>query len=268
MSDGQVLLERDGGIAIITLDRPQRRNAISAGFWEALRERVIQAAGDPPRVLIITGAQGHFSAGLDIKPDNPLLARVLPIVQSKDPVAARTLIRELKSVCDLLAGFPAPTIAAIEGSCLGIGLELALACDLRVASSDATFSLPELRLGLVPDLGGTVRLERLVGPGKAAMLVLACHRWSGAQAFQHSLVEQLCEPGQALDAAMALARDIHAGAPTAATGVLQVLRASADLDLADALVLETEAGANALLSGEPLEGLMARQVRRDPSWHG
>lgn len=267
MSDGQVLLERDAGVTTLTLDRPKRRNAISAGFWESLRERLIEAADNPPRALIVTGSQGHFCAGLDIKPDNPLLARVLPIVQRKDPAAARGLIRELRSVCDLLAGFPAPTIAAIEGSCIGIGLELALACDLRTSSSLASFTLPELRLGLVPDLGGTVRLERLVGPGKAALLTLACHRWTGDQAYQHGLVELLCEPGAALASAITLAGDIRAGAPTAATGVLQVLRASGDLDLDDALVLETEAGTNALLSGEPLEGLMAHQARRAPAWH-
>ena len=129
---------------------------------------------------------------------------------------------------------------------------------------------PELHLGehvLVPDLGGTVRLERLVGPGKAALLTLACHRWTGDQAYQHGLVELLCEPGAALASAITLAGDIRAGAPTAATGVLQVLRASGDLDLDDALVLETEAGTNALLSGEPLEGLMAHQARRAPAWH-
>ncbi len=267
MTDGQVLLTRDGGVATITLDRPQRRNAISAGLWDALRDRVIEAADDPPRALIITGTDGHFSAGLDIKPDNPLLGRVLPIVQRKDADGARALVRELKSVNDLVAGFPAPTIAAIEGACVGIGLELALACDLRVASREARMALPEVRLGLAPDLGGTVRLERLVGPGKASLLALAGHHWTGEQAFGFGLVEQLCEAGGALEAARALALEIRAGAPTATTSVLQVIRSSADLDLEDALTLETEAGANALLSGEPLEGLMARQARRSPRWH-
>jgi methylglutaconyl-CoA hydratase len=268
MADGTVLLERDGGIAVITLDRPARRNAISAGFWDQLRERVIEAASDPPRALILTGAEGHFSAGLDIKPDNPLLARVLPIVQRKDAEGARALIRELASVNELVAGFPAPTIAAIEGACVGIGLELALACDLRVASSEARMALPELLLGLVPDLGGTARLARLVGPGKAAVLTLASRSWTGSEAHLVGLVELCCQPGEALAQARALASDIHAGAPTAARGVLQVLRTAGDLDLADSLQLETEAGVNALVSGEAIEGLMARQTRTKPSWHG
>lgn len=267
MTAGEILLEREAGIATLTLSRPKRRNAISASFWELLRMRLIEAAEEPPRVLVVTGSHGHFSAGLDIKPDNPLLARVLPIVQGKDAEGARALVQELKSVCDLLAGFPCPTIAAIEGACVGIGLELALACDLRVASRLARLALPELRLGLVPDLGGTVRLARLVGPGKAALLTLACRNWSGEQGFSHGLIEELCEPGQALEQAQALAAEIRGGAPTGARGVLQVLRASQDLDLDDALVLETEAGTNALLSGEPMEGLMARQLRREPSWN-
>ena len=267
MSNGEVLLERAGGVATVTLSRPQRRNAVNAGFWDLLGQRLVEAADDPPRALILTGCDGHFSAGLDIKPDNPLLARVLPIVQKKDAAAARALVQELRSVCDLLAGFPAPTIAAIEGSCIGIGLELALACDLRVAAHDAVFALPELRLGLAPDLGGTVRLERLVGPGKAALLALACQRWNGTRAHRAGLVEIMCDPGQALAQAALLATEIRAGAPTAARGVLHVIRASHDLDLDDALTLETEAGANALLSGEPLEGLMARQAGKSPRWN-
>lgn len=266
MAQADVLLERQGVIYQLTITRPERRNAIGADIWERLRHQLIAAADTPPRVLVITGEGGHFSAGLDLKPDNPLLAQVLPIVQRRDAGAARALVRDLKSVCDLLAAFPAPTIAAIEGTCVGIGLELALACDMRVASLDARFALPELRLGLVPDLGGTARLTRLVGPGRAAILALACRTWTGAEACEAGLVEVPCEPGAALSEALRLAADIRAGAPTGARGVLQVLRSTSDLDLADALVLETEAGVNALLSGEPLEGLGARTARRRPSW--
>ncbi len=268
MSAGEVLHHHERGITTLTLSRPKRRNAVSAAFWERLRERLIEAADKPPRVLVITGTEGHFSAGLDIKPDNPLLARVLPIVHGKDADGARALVQELKFVCDLLASFPAPTIAAIEGACIGIGLELALACDLRVAARDARLALPELRLGLVPDLGGTVRLARLVGTGRAALLTLACHSWDGEEAWHHGLIETLCEPGRALERALTLAGDIRASAPTGTRDVLRVLRAVQDLDLDDALTLETEAGVNALLSGEPMEGLMARQMRREPAWNG
>jgi len=266
VSRGEIVLRREGGIARLIVERPERRNAVDAALWEALRARVVEAADDPPRVLVLSGAGGHFCAGLDLKPDNPLLARVVPIAQRRDAEAARRLIRELKSVCDLLAAFPAPTIAAIEGACVGIGLELALACDLRVAAADATLSLPEIRLGLVPDLGGTVRAARLLGPGRAALLALAGRPLRGEDAARIGLVELLAEPGQALALADAVAADIVAGAPHAARGILHVLRSAADLDLGDALVLETEAGANALLSGEPLEGLAARAGGRRPAW--
>ncbi|MFH1470051.1 MAG: enoyl-CoA hydratase/isomerase family protein [Pseudomonadota bacterium] len=261
-----VRLEHDGSIATITLSRPERRNAVGATLWEQLRERLVEAADAPPRALLITGEGGHFSAGLDLKPDNPLLVRVLPVVQQRDAAGARALIQELKSVCDLVAAFPAPTIAAIEGACVGIGLELVLACDLRVASREAHFGLPELRLGLAPDLGGTVRLTRLVGPGRAALLALAGRGWSGTEAHHAGLVEVLCEPDAVLVEARRLAEDIQRGAPTGAQGVLHVIRTAQDLEISDALVLETEAGANALLSGEPLEGLAARAAHRRPAW--
>jgi enoyl-CoA hydratase len=261
-----VRLVCEGNIATLTLSRPERRNAIGAVLWEELRERLAEAADSPPRVLLLTGEGGHFSAGLDLKPDNPWLARILPIVKHGDASGARALVQELKSVCDLVAAFPAPTIAAIEGACVGAGLELALACDLRVASRDAHFTLPELRLGMVADLGGTARLTRLVGPGRAALLALAGRAWSGVVAQQAGCIEILCDPGEALTAARSLAEDIRAAAPTGAAGVLHLLRTAQDLDLADALVLETEAGANALLSGEPLEGLAARAAQRRPVW--
>jgi len=268
MAEGaeEVLFAHDAGIAILTLNRPERRNAIAAGIWEQFRARLAAAADLPLRALVVTGAGGCFSAGLDLKPDNPLLARVLPIVGRRDADGARALVEELKGVCDLLAAFPAPTVAAIEGACVGLGLELALACDLRVAASDARFSLPELRLGMVADLGGTVRLGRLVGPGKAALLALTGCSWSGTEAEHHGLVERLCAPGQALEQARTLGAELRAAAPCAVRGALQVLRATPDLDLQDALALETEAGANALLSGELLEALAARQGRRAPAW--
>ncbi len=266
MSSSEVRIEHDGGITTLILDRPQRRNAVDTELWEQLRRAIVSAAHRPPRALIICGAGGHFSAGLDLKPDNPLFARVLPLVQNQDAAAARGLVRELKAVLEQLAAFPAPTIAAVEGACIGIGLEIALACDLRVVARDAKLSLPEVRLGLVPDLGGSARLTRLLGSGRAGLMVLAARQLDGAAAQRMGLAELQAEPGAALAMARSLAADIRAGAPTAVQGALQLVRSAGDLDLAEALDLETEAGVSALLSGELIEALGARMSRREPAW--
>ncbi len=266
MSAGEILLEQDEGIATLTIARPQRRNAMDEAQWHRLRSRLRELAQDPPRALILTGQGGHFCAGLDLNPDNAIFARLAPIAQRRDEGAARTLIGELKRVTDQLAGFSCPTIAAIQGACVGLGLELALACDLRVAARDALLSLPEVRLGMVPDLGGTVRLTRLVGRGQAARLALAAQAITGEEAWHIGLTELLAEAEDVPQVARDLALDIHRGAPAALQGTLAVIRRAPELQLQDALDEETAAGARAVISGEPLEAMMARQMGRKPSW--
>jgi enoyl-CoA hydratase/carnithine racemase len=169
--EGRVHLEAQDGVGVLRLDRPARRNALGAQMWAMVAVRVDEAARMGLRALILTGAGPHFCAGMDLKPDNPLLARAAQAVGDGDPVAARALIEELKGVGARLRRFPAPTIAAIEGVCLGGGLELALHCDVRVAAETAQLGMPEVRLGMVPDVGGTALLSRLVGPGRAIALI-------------------------------------------------------------------------------------------------
>lgn len=266
MSQGTVIFEQDGDIGIITVDRPSRRNALSQDLWRAFVNRTSDARAAGVRVLILTGAGGHFSAGADLNPDNPLTHRIAPAVIHGDRGAGAEVIRELKAVMEAVSTFPAPTIAAVEGSCIGGGLELALACDLRVASREARIGLPEVRVGFIPDLGGTVRLTRLVGTGRAALLTLSGRLLSGAEAASYGLVEVSTDPGQALPAALDLARDILLGSPTAVRAALGVIRQTQDLPLPAALEAETEAGIDAMVSGDLLPGVQAFLTRSRPPW--
>ncbi|MCA9567492.1 MAG: enoyl-CoA hydratase/isomerase family protein [Myxococcales bacterium] len=258
-----VRVQRDGPVARITLDRPERHNAMHGPMWTALREVAEGLAADPPRAVVLVGAGPHFCSGMDLSPANPLLARLAPAVMGRDADALRAVIRELKATVDAVAAIPVPVVAALEGSCLGGGLEVALAADLRVAGQGARFSLPETRWGMVPDVGGTVRLSRLVGRARAAQLALTAATIDAQRAESWGLVNEVVPDGQALARAEGLARQIAAQAPTATREALAVLRSwPGDDRFGD----ETEAGVRALLSGEVLEGLQAFAQKREARW--
>ncbi|MFT4628754.1 MAG: enoyl-CoA hydratase/carnithine racemase, partial [Myxococcota bacterium] len=220
-------LERDGAFARLVLDRPSKRNALDGPMWEGLGQVPVALEDDPPRALIVHGAGEHFSAGMDLSPTNPLLARLLPAIGAKDHAAARDLIGDLKRWVGSLKTLPFPVIAAVEGACAGGALELALACDLIVAGRSAFFSLPETQVGMVPDMGGTVRITRAIGPARAAELVLTGNRITAEQALAWGLINRLVDDGTALDAGLALARETTRAAPGCARAILPVLRAAA-----------------------------------------
>ena len=266
MSTGRVLLEWNQEIATLTLSQPERRNALNQAMWSELRSCLHEAADNPPRALLVTGSGGHFSAGADLQPDNPMFAQLLKTIQQKDSSAARRLIRELKATADLLAAFPAPTIAAIEGNCVGGGLELALACDIRVAAHSARLGLPEVRLGFIPDIGGTARLTHLLGPGRAAEMILTARLVKAEEALFIGLCQRLCADGEALTTAQQMAEDIRHGGPEAVRLALQTIRQAPDLGLHAAQEVETEAAVGAMTSGEVLEGATAFLQKRPPRW--
>lgn len=263
---GTVSYNRTREIGVLTLDQPERRNALSEAMWQGILDHLAQAAQDPPRVLVLTGAAGHFSAGADLYPDNPLTGRIAPTVFQKDPHAGRQVIQWLKSVTHAVATFPVPTIAAVEGSCIGSGLELALACDMIVASRGSRFGLPEVRIGFIPDVGGTTRLTRRVGKGRAALLATSGRLITGEQAFQLGLVDLVAEEGRSMEATESLATDILKGGPEAVRLVLGIVRSIPDLDLAVGLDSETDAGVAAMLSGEVGQGVLAFQKKEPPPW--
>jgi enoyl-CoA hydratase len=205
---------------------------------------------------------------MDLQPGHALLDAIRTTAQNKDAQQASEILSDLSATIDLIASFPAPTIAAVEGSCVGAGLEIALACDLRVMARTAVVAFPETRVGFIPDLGGTARAVQRLGAGGAALLILTGRRINADTAHALRLTEALADTGEALAEAYRLADEILAGAPIAIEQALQVLRLAPDLVLADALAVEKEAGVAALLSGECLEGIDAFLERRTPQWEG
>ncbi|RME23574.1 MAG: enoyl-CoA hydratase/isomerase family protein, partial [Deltaproteobacteria bacterium] len=199
--DGTIRLELDDDVAVLTIDRPRRRNALNGPMWAELALRVAEARAAGPRALIVTGAGAHFCAGMDLKPDNPLLPRILPAVMEGDTGVAREVIDELKAGMVGLLEFPAPTFAAVEGVAVGGGYEVALHCDVIVAARSAFVGLPEVRVGMVPDVGGMTLLTRRVGPGRAVLAIATGRLFDAPAAFDLGMVDVLCEPGAALETA-------------------------------------------------------------------
>lgn len=266
MASEHLSVDHDDGVVTITVDRPARRNALHGPLWDGLRDAATALASDPPRVVILHGAGEHFCAGMDLRPDNPLVSDLAPAIAMKDPDACRAVIERLKASMNAIASLPCPVVAAIEGSCLGGGLELALTADLRVAGESARFSMPETRWGLVPDVGGTVRLTRLVGRGRSADLILTGRTIDAREALAWGLVSQVVPDGSTLERARELAASIIKGAPLATREALAVLRQVDALDDAAAFEAETQAGVTTLIGQEAMEGLAAFATKQAPRW--
>lgn len=262
-----ITLERDGPLAAIRLDRPERKNAISPTMWEALDAFIHELERSSARCVVVTGTGDAFCAGMDIAMDNPLAAELLQAMQDKDAVNARALVTRFRGVLDRFAALPMPTVAAINGLAYGGGLELALVCDVRVAQSGAKLCFPEVKLGMIPDLGGTARMAHLVGPSLAAGLILTARRITAAEARQWGLVLDVFEPAEFNGAVRELANTIMGHGPAALREIKKVLRGAPGARLNETLEAETEAAVAAIVSGEPLEGLVAFAEKRPPRFN-
>ncbi len=207
-----VLLETEGKIAVVTLNRPKARNAFNRGILEGLYEAAGHIRAEPSvSVVIITGAGDQsFCAGIDLK----MVAAgedLTTAVKRHDRFEQIQIYRDCFTAFEKL---PVPVIAAVNGFCLGAGLELALACDIRLADETAVFSIPEVQLGIIPDGGGTQRLPRIVGVGKAKELIYSGRRIDAREALRIGLVEHVYPKAQLMEEARKLAQEIaNNGAP-------------------------------------------------------
>ena len=217
-----LLLHDQGGVRWITVNRPAKLNALNASVIAELARAVADVSADASvRVVVLTGAgEKAFVAGADI-------AEFVGI--SAD--AARELAGRGQRLFEAIAALPKPVIAAVNGFALGGGCELAMACHLRVASSNARFGQPEVKLGLIPGYGGTQRLPRLVGRGRALELLLTGGTVDAATAHAWGLVNKVVEPGELHEAAQKLAEEILAVAPAAVARCLQAVGVGLDLPL-------------------------------------
>ena len=258
--DDVVIVEHDGHVATVVLNRPQALNAINSRM-KALFPRVLQELDDDPsvRAIVITGAGTRgFCAGADIKdfadPESSLQAR-------------KRLLQA--GFAGALDRFSKPSIAAVHGHCLGGGLEMAMACDLRVAAHNTQLALPEINLGLIPGAGGTQRLPRLVGLGRALELLLTGDRIGAEDALRMGLVNKVVGPERDVRAeAVAMAQRIAQKPPAAAAAVKEAARVGSTLDLATGLRLEKDLFAMLLATEDKLEAAMAFKEKRTPRFTG
>src|ERR1700729_1211094 len=249
-----VLTEVDGGIAVITINRPQARNAVNGDVARGIATAVdeLDAAADV-RVLILTGAGGTFSAGMDLKGflsgDNPTAGgRGFAGITERPPAT--------------------PVIAAVEGYALAGGFEIALSCDLIVASETAKFGLPEVRRGLVAGAGGLLRLPRRVPYHLAMEIALTGEHVTAQRLHQAGLVSSLTGAGQALDGARELAARLAQGGPLALAATKRVIVESPDWPSAEAFARQGEIIRPVFTSADAREGAAAFAEKRAPVWRG
>lgn len=254
-----VRVSREGHVACWTIDREEARNAFDRGTMVSLGELAAQAEGDPDvRAVVLTGAgQKAFCAGADLKERKGL---------TRDETRALLdLYRETAGRIDRLGK---PVIAAINGVALGGGLELALACDLRVIDAHAVIGLTEVSLGIIPGAGGTQRLTRVVGAAKAKELILFAQRLSAAEAQQLGIVHRVAGPTGALALAMEMAQQLAGSAPIALAAALEAIDGALDGSLDAGLDLERACYERALRSEDRDEALRAFAEKRTPRFQG
>jgi enoyl-CoA hydratase len=257
-SGDEVLLDRRGVVAVLTFNRPDKLNALSSPLldrFETLLDEV--ELGDEVRAVVLTGAgERAFVAGADIEEYSH---------QSDEEFAAYQ--RRSRVLFSRIDGFPKPVVAAVNGYALGGGFEIALACDLVVASASARFGLPEGVLGLSPGGGGTQRLTRAVGPYVAARVLLAADRLTAEQARTLGLVAEVVET-DVVGAAVALAERTATLAPLASREMHGLIRIALDRPLEEGLSLEQEALLRLRSTRDAAEGIRAFVEKRDPSFEG
>ena len=217
---------RDDGVAVLRLDNP-KVNALSGALLGELEEAAVALTKDPPGALVVTGGDRIFAAGADIS-------------EFGGPDEAREIGGRFLRALDALAAIPRCVIAAVGGFALGGGCELALACDLRIASERAKLGQPEILLGIIPGGGGTQRLARLVGPSRAKDLILTGRQVGAEEALRIGLVDEVVPPDELHERVFARAAELAKGAVVAQGLAKRAIDGGLDGPLADGLALEQE----------------------------
>lgn len=260
MSEAPVLLSRRGAAAIITIDRQDRMNALSREALVALARAARDAIADAGvRVLVVTGAGDKaFSAGADLKERQGM---------TEDDV--REQLGRYRDEIGVVDRSPKPVVAAINGVALGGGLELALACDLRVAAASAVLGLPETTLGIIPGAGGTQRLPRIIGEARAKEMILLGRRLTAAEALAWGLLNRVSPPDvPVVDDVLSFVEPILNGAPIAQASALSAIEASHEVSLARGLELEQVFYDACLRSSDRRLALEAFAQKKKPVFQG
>ncbi|CAN5599077.1 short-chain-enoyl-CoA hydratase [soil metagenome] len=246
------------GVALLTIDRQDKLNALSPQVTEEIGQALLEIESEAPRAIIVTGAgERAFVAGADISEMN-----------SMTPLEAKRFAEIGHAAMALLDRSTVPTIAAVNGFALGGGCELALACDIRIAAENALFGFPEVGLGILPGMGGTQRLPRLVGPALAKELIFSARRIDAAEAKEIGLVNRVVAQGEALNAARELAAKISANGPVAVRHAKAAANKAFDVDLISGLEYEADQFALLFATEDAREGMGAFVEKRKPQFKG
>ena len=253
-----VLLEREGRVAILTVNRPDKRNALNQQVRDETLELLEEIGNDDAvGVVVITGAgDKSFIAGADIKE-----------FEGRSPLDQRQAMR-FPRIFDAMATFPKPVIAMINGFCLGGGCELALSCDLRIASERARLGQPEINLGIIPGGGGTQRLPRLVGLGQAMKIVLTGDLLSAAEALRIGLVDEVVPHGELRAKTLELAAKIASKSPLTVRVAKEAVRASQRLAIEEGILYERDLFCLCFSTEDKVEGVAAFLEKRQAEWKG
>jgi enoyl-CoA hydratase len=256
MTGSTVTVGREGPVGLVTLDRPQVSNALDIDMLSELETAIEGFESESTvRTLVITGAGRSFSAGGDIK-----------AMRDLDLVQGRHFVERGHQVMNHIAGSRLVSIAALNGYTLGGGAELAVACDIRIAAEHAVVGFPEVSIGLYPGWGGTQRAVRLIGPGRAKLLMLGSEPVSAAEAERIGLVDRVVPNADLISTALDVAKRISANSPTAVRLTKMAISAGLDLPLSAALRLEIEGWMVNLATRDRVEGLSAFLEKREPEW--
>lgn len=253
-----ILYERSDSFAIVRLNRPDKLNALSREMILTLSETFKNAESEPGlRAIILTGAgERAFCAGTD-------LSELIDVSADK----AREVADGGQSLCNQVERCRIPVIAAVNGIAAGAGCELALASHIRVASANASFSLPETKLGIVPGYGGTQRLAREIGSGRALEIILTARTVRAEEALEIGLVSRVTD-GDALDEAISIAGDIAQLAPLAISSCIDAVVRGTEMSLEEGLELEAELFAQLFATDDMREGTRAFLEKRKPVFEG
>lgn len=259
LMSSSVSFEQRESVAIISLNRPEKLNALSGEMILALSDAfTIVKAKSNLRAIILTGAGDKaFSAGTDIGELTGL-----------DDGRAREVSARGQALCNQIESCAVPVIAAINGIAAGGGCELALACHIRIASPNASFSLPETKLGVIPGYGGTQRLVCQIGKGRALEIMLTGKRVNAEEALQIGLINRIAPANTLLGKAESLGQEIADLAPLAIRSCLEAVTRGAELPLAEGLALEAELFASLFATDDMREGTRAFLEKRKPVFNG
>jgi enoyl-CoA hydratase len=259
MDESEVVrTESRGAVAVVTINRPEKRNALNGQVRCAFLGAIDAATRDRAvRAVVVTGAGDKaFVAGADIAE-----------FEGRTPVDQYRAMKA-PTIFEAVERSPKPVIAAVNGYCLGGGMELALACDIRIAADTARFGQPEVNLGIIPGGGGTQRLPRVAGLGAALRLVLTGEMIDAAEALRLGVVEEVVPPDRLMPRALAIAEAIAAKSPVAVAAAKEATRAALSLPLAEGLKLETALFQLCFASEDKIEGVRAFLEKRAPQFSG